>query len=116
MNERRQHPRLTQPLEGTWRGRSGNASCRISDISWGGCFIQTYTAPSVSERTVITVTMPLHERAVEIAGVVLYVEAAMGFSVLFDRLTADQIDALTDVLGEPPESVLQENLHEPMSS
>jgi len=110
MKERRQYPRIIQPLDGTYRGHSGASPCRISDISWGGCYLQTMTSPGVSERTIVTVVMPVNGRSVEIPATVRYVEPAMGFSVMFDNLSPDQVDALTDVLGEPPPVVLEENL------
>ena len=102
MPENRRHQRLTQPLEGTWLGLSGAAACRISDLSWGGCFIQTTTVPPIGQRTVVTVTLAAGQPVVEIPGVVRYVEAAMGFAVTFDALTAEQVEGLTVLLGAPP--------------
>lgn len=97
MTKRRRHPRVIKPLDGTWRGQSGASPCRIPDISWGGCFIETVSAPSVGERTVVTV--PAGGRMIEIAGSVQYVERNMGFAVQFDELTAEQREALAHVLG-----------------
>ena len=98
--ERRQHPRLAKPLDGTWRGASGGSPCRIADISWGGCFIQTLAEPSIGEHTVVCV--PVADRTLEIAGTIVYRERAIGFAVRFDPLTADQTAALKPLLGEPP--------------
>jgi hypothetical protein len=103
VENRRQHSRLIKPLEGSWRGLSGAAPCRISDIGWGGCFIQTVVTPPVDTETVVTVSsLLINDRALEITGRVRYVEAAMGFAMVFDTLTAEQINALTELLGEPP--------------
>ncbi|MGH7635811.1 MAG: PilZ domain-containing protein, partial [Gemmatimonadaceae bacterium] len=41
MDERRQHPRLAIPIQGSWRGASGGSQCRIADVSAGGCFVQS---------------------------------------------------------------------------
>ena len=101
--ENRRHTRLAKPLEGMWRGLSGAAPCRISDISWGGCFVQTVVTPPVGTETVVTVrALPSDGRSLEIPGRVRYVEAAMGFAMEFDPLTAEQIRGLTELLGEPP--------------
>jgi hypothetical protein len=99
MVERRRYARLVKPLDGRWRGRSGEAVCRIGDISWGGCFIQSIAEPSPGERTVVSVDVD--GVWVEIPGRVVYVEKAMGFSVQFDALTADEMEGLKPLLGEP---------------
>ncbi len=104
MDERREHPRLKKPLDASWRGHSGASPCRIADISWGGCFVETLALPSVGEET--TVIVPVRGATIEIRGRVGYIERTMGFSVTFDRLAPGQIDVLTDLLGEPPASVL----------
>ena len=106
MEERRQFPRLALPMDASFLGRSGASSCRVSDISWGGCFLQTVSQASIGQRTVIT--FPTLNGTVGVPGTVLYVEPSMGFAVRFDTLTADQIEGLSDVLGEPPEALLQQ--------
>jgi hypothetical protein len=103
VDERRRHERLAKPMDGSWRGQSGATSCRITDISWSGCFLETLTVPSIGEPTVVTV--PAAGRMNEIPGQIVYVERGHGIAVRFDKLTADQIDALTGLLGEPPTSV-----------
>jgi hypothetical protein len=103
MDDRRRYQRLNTPLDGTWRGQSGASPCRITDLSWSGCFIQTLSAPAMHARTVVTVT--IGELKVDFAGKVVYVEQALGFAVEFDKLTTDQIEALTGLLGKPPSSV-----------
>jgi hypothetical protein len=104
VDERRRHERLAKPMDGSWRGQSGATSCRITDISWDGCFLETLTAPSVGEATVVTV--PAGGRMNEISGQIVYVERGHGIAVKFDKLTVDQIEALKDLLGEPPTSVV----------
>ena len=104
VDERRRHERFAKPIEGTWRGQSGATACRIADISWAGCFVETVSTPSVGERTVVTV--PARGRMIEISGEIVYVERGLGIALRFDKLTADQIDALTGLLGEPPASVV----------
>jgi hypothetical protein len=100
MVERRRYPRWARPLDGRWRGRSGEAICRIADISWGGCFIQSIAEPSPGEPTIVSVDVG--GVWVEIPGRIVYVEKAMGFSVQFDALTAEQMEGLKPLLGEPP--------------
>ena len=100
MEERRRYPRLTLPLEGSFLGRSGGSPCRISDISWGGCFVQTVARSSIGQRTIVTV--PTAGGTVAVSGTVLYVEPSMGFAVKFDRLSTEQVESLSEILGEAP--------------
>jgi hypothetical protein len=100
MENRRQFTRLTQPLDGRYRGQSGALVCRIMDISWGGCFIETLSTPSRDERT--TVTVPIGDTKIEIDGCVVYVDRGMGFAVRFDPLTRANAEALKELLGDPP--------------
>ena len=95
--ERRRYPRLVRPLDGTWTGASGAANCRIADISWGGCFLQTMAEPRVGERTQVTV--PVGDARVTISGTVVSLERPIGFSVQFDELSAEQVEGLTPLLG-----------------
>jgi hypothetical protein len=101
-DERRRHARVARPLDGGWHGRSGSASCRIADIGWGGCFIDSRTTPPMHDVTIVTVGHG--EGSIEISGRVVYVERGMGFAVQFDPLTAPQVAALTRLLGEPPDA------------
>jgi hypothetical protein len=102
--ERRRYVRLTRPLDGGWHGRSGSAACRIADIGWGGCFIDSRTSPPMNEATVISVGDA--DGSIKIAGRVVHVERGVGFSVQFEPLTNQQVVALTRLLGDPPEDAL----------
>ena len=96
-SERRRYPRLVIPLDGTWTGASGAATCRIADISWGGCFIQTKAEPRIGERTEVTVAVG--EQQVSVKGTVVHLDKPMGFSVQFDEMSAEQVEGLKPLLG-----------------
>ncbi len=96
-DERRQFPRINQPLEGTWRGASGASSCRVGDISLGGCFIYGVAQPVIGEETAVTVTIG-ENLSVTLHGHVISVEAGMGFSVRFGPLATSEINGLAEVL------------------
>ena len=98
-SERRRYQRLVRPLQATFKGGSGATACRIGDISWGGCFIQTVAAPQLHERT--QVTLVAGEGTINLDGVVVYVEPGIGFAVQFDPLTPGQVQFLKDLLGDP---------------
>jgi hypothetical protein len=88
---------VATPLDGSWSGASGGSTCRIADIGWGGCFINTLAMADAGERT--KVTLRLDGRVVEFHGTVVNPVRSMGFAVEFDPLTPDQIAALTPILG-----------------
>lgn len=106
MNEdRRLHPRIQHPFEGSWSGTSGATRCRVGDISLGGCFVESLAAPNVGDSTTVTVTFG-DQHSMSFAGKVVYVEQPMGFAVKFnplqghDRVTLDQfLEALRRPVG-----------------
>src|SRR5262245_50043386 len=85
--ERRKYPRLAKPLEATWEGASGGSPCRVVDIGWGGCFLQTPAQPAIGERAVVTAH--IGKDAVALEGEVIYIERTQGFGMEFDLLSED---------------------------
>lgn len=99
--ERRQHKRVARPFEGSWRGSSGASSCRISDVSLGGCFVQTLATPTAGDETLVTITFG-KDLSMTFVGKVAYVEPQMGFAVKFNELEgegAEEVRRLIDALG-----------------
>lgn len=94
--ERRQHERYKRLLEGHWAGASGTGTCRITDISLGGCFIQTLAMPAVGEETTVTIHLGNHRLA--FAGKIAYVESGMGFAVQFQNVHSEEIQQLVELL------------------
>ena len=97
VDERRQHPRVARPFEGTWKGASGMTRCRIADISIGGCFVQTLAMPVAGETTVVTISFG-ESHALMFTGTVVYVDPGMGFAVQFKPLGAEQAEELRRLL------------------
>ena len=96
--ERRLHPRVARPFDGTWRGASGVTRCRIADISIGGCFVQTLALPVAGETTVLTVAIG-KSHAITFTGTVVYVDPGMGFAVQFSPLESAHADELRRLLS-----------------
>jgi hypothetical protein len=102
--ERREHPRLAHPIDGSWKGASGATRCRISDISPKGCFIQSLAAPVVGGLTTVTIEFD-PDRPVVVTGKVAYTESGMGFAVEFVDVTDETtkaIDELMDAVKQQP--------------
>jgi len=99
--DRRKHKRVTRPFEGSWRGASGANSCRISDVSLGGCFVQTLSPATPGEETQITIAFG-KDLSMTFAGKVIYAEPSMGFAVKFNELDdegSEEVRRLLDALG-----------------
>jgi hypothetical protein len=96
---RRRHERLQGPFDGKWDGSSGMRTCRITDLSAGGCFIDALAAPDVGTNT--HVTIELDGRRFTVPATVAYVDKIQGFAVRFraSEQTADLSLAVKARLG-----------------
>lgn len=95
-DERRQHDRLTRPLEASWHGASGASPCRIGDLGLGGCFVQSLAIPVKSESTVVTIAMG--DRTLTLTGTVVYTEPGMGFALQFTQMPESNLGQLAALL------------------
>jgi hypothetical protein len=96
-DERRKARRLTVPLEGGWQGASGRQPCRIADLSTGGCFVESLTAPAVGEIVNVTISLPDGHR-LEAVTEVTYIYPSIGFGARFVNLADRDGQVLTDNL------------------
>lgn len=97
-NERRANPRHRVALDGRWQTRSGLHSAKISDLSHGGCFVQTSVMPPPDER--LHLVFQLSAFTSLTAEVVIAHRSASGFGARFVALTDDQRLILTSALDE----------------
>jgi hypothetical protein len=96
--EQRKHPRLMGPFDARWRGASGGGTCRIGDISLGGCFVQTMAMPIVGERTSVSVELDDKEFLLP-RGTVVSTEWGIGFAVEFKPLGGEELAELKNIIG-----------------
>ena len=95
--ERRKHTRVLKPLDGRWRGGAASGQSRIGDLSLGGCFVHSLSAPRVGEAT--SVSFVTHEgQKLELDGTVVHVEPRIGFSVEFRGIAAEDTHDLIDFI------------------
>ena len=87
--ERREDERARVSLEAWWEGMSGRHTARVSDISMGGCFVDTQTLPGVGEVIVFAIKRPTGGW-LELRGEVVSVEFGVGFSVSYSYLTDEE--------------------------
>jgi hypothetical protein len=87
--ERREDERARVSLEAWWEGLSGRQMARVSDISMGGCFIETLNVPPVGEVVVFAIKRPTGGW-LELRGTVIAADPQLGFSVTYTFLTDEE--------------------------
>jgi hypothetical protein len=80
--DRRHHERIKGPFDGSWDGSSGMRTCRITDLSASGCFVDAMAAPEVGK--IINIAIELDGRKFVISATVAYIDRVQGFAVRFN--------------------------------
>ena len=96
-DERRRYERVDIPLEARWEGLAGRQSARISDISLGGCYVETLGQVAEGEQINFEIRLPT-ERWLRLRGIVAHYYPNLGFGVRFFDLTAAEQDVLARLL------------------
>jgi Tfp pilus assembly protein PilZ len=93
MSERRNEKRLEVCLDALWDGKSGNYSARITDLSEGGCYIDTLGEAQVGE--VLNLKLQVQNGEwLELTGEVAHEMPPLGFGIRFLELPAEQLERL----------------------
>jgi hypothetical protein len=106
MNERRNKERLDVSLDAVWDGH-GNRPARITDLSEGGCFVDTTGEALIGERLTFRVELP-DGNALELTGEVAHYMRPVGFGLRFIELSDEQREQLLsflDYLKDPHDPV-----------
>lgn len=98
-NERRSERRWEVCLDAVWEGKSGNQNARITDLSEGGCYIDTLGEASEGEILTFKVLLPGGDWLF-LSGEVAHKNAPLGFGVRFADLTEDQLEKLRLLIEE----------------
>ena len=96
MDEKRQNPRVPVFLDVRWESAAGKYEARTSDLSLGGCFINSSGEVTVGEMIRFTILLPGDE-AIELQGQVRWKKPESGFGVKFENLSnesQEQVAAL----------------------
>jgi hypothetical protein len=97
-DERRTAERVPLPLEAKWAGQSGLHAARISDVSMGGCYIESLGEVSVGERIDFEVQLPTG-KWMHLNGRVAFRHPNMGFGVRFRELSELEMNLLEDIVN-----------------
>jgi uncharacterized protein (TIGR02266 family) len=88
-DKQREHTRVPLLVEVLWEGAAGKYEARTSDISVGGCFIDTIGQMAIGETISFKLCLPGSE-GIEVQGEVIYELPRAGFGVRFANLSDDQ--------------------------
>jgi hypothetical protein len=98
MKENRTEPRFEICLTARWQGSSTRQNVRISDLSKGGCYLDTIAEVIVGETLFIKLLLPDGEWF-ELQGVVAHHTPRLGFGVRFVNLDEKQNHQIRSLLG-----------------
>ena len=85
--ERRRHPRKNIVLECDWAREA-----RITDLSYGGCYVNTRRMPAIGDFVEMMVTV--EGETLRLRGVVVSVRHELGFSIEFRDLEPKMLPRL----------------------
>ena len=96
--ERREEKRKDISLEVRWEGGAGRHPARITDLSTGGCYLDTLGGVTVGEIISLEIKLPSGEW-LPLRGTVAFHHPGLGFSVCFTFLTEDEERQLTEIIN-----------------
>ena len=98
IEDRREEERKDITLEARWEGGSGRHPARVSDISLGGCYLDTLGQVEVGE--VIGVEIKLPDGGwLPLRGSVAFYHPGLGFSICFTFLTDEEQYQLSQLIN-----------------
>jgi hypothetical protein len=97
-DERRREKRAPVLVEVLWEGKTGNYDARTSDLSMGGCFVDTFGRVATGERLKFKLRMA-DQDWIEVEGVVSYSYPNVGFGVQFTEVSEDDKKKLEQLVN-----------------
>ena len=103
MSDRRREERLEVCLDAVWDGKSGNYTARVTDLSEGGCYLDTMGEALSGEIVSFKLSLPGADW-LELTGEVAHQSPPIGFGLRFVDLTDEQIEKLRSLISQikPP--------------
>lgn len=97
-DERRRDKRVPLLIEVMWEAKAGNYEARTSDLSTGGCFVDTIGQVTPGEEVHFKLQLPSGEW-LELKGEVTYTYPNVGFGLRFLNLPDAHKKTLEDLVG-----------------
>ena len=85
-DNKRQHGRFPLVMEAVWEGATGRSQARTTDISEGGCFVDTHGQTGVGEVLSLKLTTPDGD-SISVQAEVIYQLPRFGFGVHFKEIS-----------------------------
>ena len=98
MSDRRKEERLEVCLDAVWDGKSGNYIARVTDLSEGGCYVDTLGDAHVGEILSFKIQTPTGEW-LELTGEVAHETPPLGFGLRFAYLNDEQLEQLRSLIS-----------------
>src|SRR6476659_10789651 len=103
MDDRRSKPRLSVHLDAVWHGGEERHSARITDLSEGGCYLDSVGEVMTGEIVAFRVLLP-DDDWLYLEGEVKHHRHGFGFGVQFVELNLEQTEKLFSLLQLADES------------
>ena len=97
--ERRAHQRVPTKLTVLWEGLLTNNYALMTDVSLGGCYINSAGRVSLDEQIRVD-TILLSQAHLHLEGSVAHREWPLGFGLRFASLTDEKAALISQVIGE----------------
>ena len=98
MEDRREEERRDVSLEVRWEGGSGHHTARVSDLSLGGCYLDTLGQATVGEIVGLEIKLP-DGTWLPLRGTVAFYNPGLGFSVCFTFLTEEEQHQISQAIS-----------------
>ena len=95
--EKRDHPRKEFVVEAVLESSAGRVQSRISDISLGGCYVDSIAMAVKGEHLSLAIMWQGQRRY--FTGEVAYVLPGFGFGIRFTELDEEQTEFLRRIIG-----------------
>lgn len=99
MSDRRKEERLEVCLDAVWDGKSGNYIARVTDLSEGGCYVDTLGEAHVGEILSFKLQLPAGEY-LQLTGEVAHETPPLGFGMRFVYLSDEQTEKLRSIIAQ----------------
>ena len=103
-DDRRSEKRWEVCLDAVWDGKSGNYDARVTDLSEGGCYVDSLSQAHIGEVLTLKLQLPGGDW-VDLTGKVAHQTPDLGFGIRFIDLSNEQIEKiralLTHLQGSP---------------
>lgn len=99
MSDRRTEKRWEVCLDAVWDGKSGNHTARVTDLSEGGCYVDTLGEAQTGEILNFKLLLPSGDWFA-LCGEVAHKSPPLGFGMRFVDLTDEQIEKLRSLIDQ----------------